>query len=39
MIAALKQRAAMKVGVDHPYYRVETTLDAATRAALIADFA
>jgi len=38
MIAALHAGAAMQVGVDHPYYRAETTLDAATRAALVADF-
>lgn len=38
MIAALRGGAALKVGVDHPYYRAEATLDAATRAALLADF-
>jgi len=38
MIAALKGGAPMTVGVDHAYLRAEATLDAATRAALIADF-
>jgi hypothetical protein len=38
MIAALKGGAAMAVGVDHAYFRAEATLDAATRAALVADF-
>jgi uncharacterized protein DUF3501 len=37
MIAALKGGAPMAVGVDHAYLRAEATLDAATRAALIAD--
>jgi len=38
MIAALKSGAPMTVGIDHTYLRAEATLDAATRAALIADF-
>ena len=38
MIAALKEGAPMTVGVDHAYFRAEATLDAATRAALVADF-
>jgi hypothetical protein len=38
MIAALKGGAPMRVGVDHAYFRAEATLDAATRAALVADF-
>ena len=38
MIAALKGGAPMTVGVDHAYFRAEATLDAATRAALVADF-
>lgn len=38
MIAALKGGAPMTVGVDHAYFHAEATLDAETRAALIADF-
>ena len=38
MIAALKQGAAMTIGVDHPYYHAQTTLEGARRAALLADF-
>ena len=40
MIAALKGGAALAIGVDHPAYRAEVSpVDAATRAALIADLA
>jgi hypothetical protein len=40
MVAALKGGASLAIGVDHPAYRAEISpVDAATRAALIADLA
>ncbi len=39
VIAAMRNGEATRIGVDHPYYRAEALLDAATRAALAADFA
>jgi Protein of unknown function (DUF3501) len=40
MVAALKTGAALSIGVDHPAYRAEIpAVDAATRDALVADFA
>ncbi len=37
MVAAAKSGAAVRVGIDHPHYRAETTLLNATHKALVAD--
>jgi hypothetical protein len=37
MVAAVKRGAAVSMGIDHPQYRHELTLPAATRDALAAD--
>jgi hypothetical protein len=39
MIAALRAGAALAFGVDHPQYCAQASASAATRAALLADFA
>jgi hypothetical protein len=39
MIAAFRSGGEVTIGVDHPEYRAEVVLPAATRAALSADFA
>jgi hypothetical protein len=39
MIAALKNGAALTMGIDHPSYHASVTPDAAVRASLIADLA
>jgi len=38
MIAALKNGAAMRAGVEHPEYTYEVDIDDAVRDALVADF-
>lgn len=37
MVAAVKQGATIRAGIDHPAYTAETTLPAATRDALAGD--
>ena len=37
MVAAVKDGAPIRVGVDHPHYKAETTLPHATRESLVAD--
>jgi len=37
MVAAAKQGASIRVGVDHPGYKAETLLPQATRQSLVAD--
>lgn len=37
MCQAVKTGAAIRVGIDHPYYQAETTLTPATRDSLAAD--
>jgi hypothetical protein len=39
MCQAVKAGAAIRVGIDHPHYRHETTLPPATRDSLAADLA
>lgn len=39
MCQAVKGGAAVRVGIDHPHYRAETTLAPATRDSLAADLA
>ncbi|HVO88026.1 MAG TPA: DUF3501 family protein [Casimicrobiaceae bacterium] len=39
MVAALKSGADLSMGIDHPEYRVETTIGPATREALQRDLA
>ena len=39
MCAAVKAGAVIRVGIDHPHYRAETTLAPATRDSLAADLA
>jgi hypothetical protein len=39
MVAAAKQRAPIRVGVDHLQYQAELTLPQATRDSLVADLA
>ena len=38
MIAALKEDAVMKAGVDHPEYQYQATIDDPVRQSLVADF-
>ncbi|MEN8712120.1 MAG: DUF3501 family protein [Arenicellales bacterium] len=38
MIAALKDGAVMKAGVDHPEYQYQATLEDPVRQSLVADF-
>ena len=38
MIAALKEGAVMKAGVDHPEYQYQVTIDDPVRQSLVADF-
>jgi hypothetical protein len=38
MIAALKDGAVMKAGVDHPEYQYQATIDDPVRQSLVADF-
>ena len=38
MIAALKEGAVMKAGVDHPEYQYEVTVEDPVRQSLVADF-
>jgi hypothetical protein len=39
MVAAAKGGAPIRVGIDHPHYKAETTLPEATRESLAADLA
>lgn len=39
MCAAVKNGAAIRVGIDHPHYQAEATLASVTRASLAADLA
>ena len=39
MVAAAKQGAPIRVGVDHPHYKAELTLPQATRDLLAGDLA
>jgi len=39
MVAAAKQGAAIRAGIDHPHYREEVELSAAVRDSLVADLA
>ena len=38
MIAALKEGAVMKAGVDHPEYQYQVTIEDPVRQSLVADF-
>lgn len=38
MVAAAKQGAAIKAGIDHPAYRAETVIENPVRDSLLADF-
>ena len=38
MIAALKEDAVMKAGVDHPEYQYQVTIEDPVRQSLVADF-
>ena len=38
MIAALKEGAVMKAGVDHPEYQYQVTIEDTVRLSLVADF-
>ena len=38
MIAALKEAAVMKAGVDHPEYQYQVTIEDPVRQSLVADF-